>query len=114
MEEAQSPQEVIKAALRALASKLKIRTVRPLLAAARGQIAGATLALSIAALQGQTSTQTFAPAPRSRGKSAAEDVGVIYQADLIDFSDNARSSDGKNKYALIVEDSSRGRLVLKP
>ena len=94
-----------KEALRKLATELKIRTARPLLAAARGKIPGATAALAAAALAGQTSTQTFAPAPRSKGKSAAEDVGVIYQADLIDFAGNARSSDGKKKYALVVEDA---------
>ncbi len=91
------PQDVIKAALRKLATELKICTARPLLAAAKGKVPGATAVLAAAALAGQTSTQTFAPAVRSRGKSAAEDVGVIYQAALIDFSGNARSSDGKNK-----------------
>ncbi len=103
--EAESPQDVIKTALRKLATRLKIRTARPLLVAAQGKIPGATLALASAVLAGQTSTQTFAPAPRSRGKSAAENDGVIYQADLVDFSGNARSSDGKKKYILAVMDS---------
>ncbi len=103
MEEPQSPQDVIKAALRALASELRIRSARPLLAAARGKVPGATLALAAAVLQGQTSTQTFAPAPRSRGKSAAEDVGLVFQADLIDLT-NARSSTNK-RFALVVLDS---------
>ena len=44
------------------------------------------------------------PPARSTGKSAAEDMGRIFQSDLIDFSSNARSSDGKKKYALVVED----------
>ena len=88
--EAESPQDVIKTALQKLATRLKIRTARPLLVAAQGKIPGATLALASAVLAGQTSTQTFAPAPRSRGKSAAENDGVIYQADLVDFSGKAQ------------------------
>ena len=103
MEEPQSTQDVVKAALRALATELRIRTARPLLAAARGKVPGATLALATAVRKGQTSTQTFAPAPRSRGKSSAEDVGVVFQADLIDLT-NARSSTDK-RFALVVLDS---------
>ena len=91
-------------ALFKLATELKIRSAAKLLQAARGKIPGATGKLAAAALGGVTSVQTMAPGPRSVGKSAAEDVGTFFQSDLIDFSHNARSSDGKKKYALVVQD----------
>jgi hypothetical protein len=87
-----------------LAKKLKIRSATKLLQAARGKIDGASGKLAKAALEGVTSRQTMAPGARSTGKSAAEDMGKIFQSDLIDFSSNARSSDNKKKYALVVED----------
>ena len=91
-------------ALFKLATELKIRSAVKLLQASRGKIPGATGKLATAALEGVTSRQTMAPGPRSAGKSAAEDIGQIFQSDLIDFSNNARSSDGKKKYALVVQD----------
>ena len=91
-------------ALFKLATELKIRSATKLLQAARGKIPGATGKLAAAALSGVTSVQTMAPGPRSTGKSAAEDVSKVFQSDLIDFSNNARSSDGKKKYALVVQD----------
>ncbi len=91
-------------ALFKLAGELRIRSATKLLQAARGKIAGATGKLAAAALEGVTSRQTMAPGARSTGKSAAEDMGRIFQSDLIDFSSNARSSDGKKKYALVVQD----------
>ena len=84
-------------ALYKLAGKLRIRSAAKLLQAARGKIPGATGKLAAAALDGVTSRQTMAPGPRSTGKSAAEDLGRIFQSDLIDFSSNARSSDNKKK-----------------
>ena len=84
-------------ALFKLAGELRIRSAAKLLQAARGKIPGATGKLATVALEGVTSRQTMAPGPRSAGKSAAEDMGRIFQSDLIDFSSNARSSDGSKK-----------------
>ena len=78
-----------------LAKKIRIRSASKLLQASRGKIEGASGALAKVALEGVTSRQTMAPGPRSTGKSAAEDMGKIFQSDLIDFSSNARSSDNK-------------------
>jgi hypothetical protein len=91
-------------ALYRLASELKIRSASKLLQAARGKIPGATGKLASAALQGVTSRQTLAPGARSTGKSAAEDIGTIFQADLLDFSKNSKAADKKSKYALAVVD----------
>jgi hypothetical protein len=91
-------------ALNALATKLKIRTATKLLQAARGVIDGATGKLAAAALEGVTSKQLLAPAPRSTGKSASEGLGRIFQADLVDFSQNSNGKDGVNKYALMLVD----------
>ena len=91
-------------ALFKLAGELRIRSAAKLLQAARGKIPGATGKLAAAALEGVTSRQTMAPGPRSTGKSSAEDMERNFQSDLIDFSSNARSSDGKKKYALVAED----------
>ena len=91
-------------ALFKLATELKIRSAAKLLQAARGKIPGATGRFAAAALAGVTSVQTMRPPARSTGKSAAEDMGRNFQSDLIDFSSNARSSDGKKKYALVVAD----------
>ena len=101
-------------ALNKLAGELKIRSAQKLLQAARGVIPGATGKLAKAALDGVTSRQTIAPGPRSQGKSAAEDVGRIFQSDLIDFSSNARSSDGRKKYALVIQDVFSRKLDIEP
>ena len=85
-------------ALYELGKRLKIRSAVKLLQAARGKINGASGKLAKAALEGVTSRQTMAPGARSTGKSAAEDMGNIFQSDLIDFSSNARSSDGNKKF----------------
>ena len=74
-----------------LAKKLKLRSATKLLQAARGKVDGANLKFAAAALEGNTGKQLFTPAPRSKGKSAAEGPGAIMQADLVDFSNNARS-----------------------
>ena len=100
-------------ALFKLAGELRIRSATKLLQAARGKIAGATGKLAAAALEGVTSRQTMAPGARSTGKSAAEDMGRIFQSDLIDFSSNARSSDGKKKYALVVQDVFTREIITK-
>ena len=86
-----------------LAKKLKIRSATKLLQAARGKVDGATGKLATAALEGNTGKQLFRPPVRSLGKSAAEGPGAVMMADLIDFSNNARSK-FSNKYALVLQD----------
>ena len=51
-----------------LAKKLRIRTAAKLLQASKGRIEGATGKLAKVALEGVTSRQILAPAPRSTGK----------------------------------------------
>ena len=97
-----------------MAGELKIRSAAKLLQAARGKVAGATVKLAAAALSGVTSVQTMAPGPRSTGKSAAEDQSTIFQSDLIDFSTNARASDGRKKYALVVQDVFSRKIDTEP
>ena len=55
-----------------LAKKIRIRTAAKLLQASRGKIEGATGKLAKVALEGVTSRQILAPAPRSTGKSVSE------------------------------------------
>ncbi len=90
-------------ALYELAKKMKIRTATKLLQAARGKVDGSTMKLAEAALIGNTGKQLFTPAPRSKGKSAAEGPGSVMMADLIDMSKNARSK-FSNQYALVLQD----------
>ena len=86
-----------------LAKALKIRSATKLLQAARGKVDGASLKLAAAALEGNTGKQIFTPAPRSMGRSGAEGPGTIMQADLIYFSNNARSK-FSNSFALVLQD----------
>ena len=87
-----------------LAKKMKLRSATKLLQAARGKVDGASLKLAAAALEGNTGKRLFTPAPRSKGRSGAEAPNTIFQADLIDFSNNSKSSDNKLKYALVLQD----------
>ena len=96
-----------------LAKKLKLRSAIKLLSAARGKVDGASLKFAAAALEGNTGKQMFTPAPRSRGRSAAEGPGAIMQADLVDFSNNARSKIF-NKYALVLQDLYTRQLDTEP
>ena len=96
-----------------LAKRLKIRSAVKLLQVSKGKIPGASGIFAKAALEGVTSRQTMAPGARSTGKSAAEDMGKIFQSDLVDYSSNARSSDGKKKYTrrarrILAQNRSRG------
>ena len=94
-----------------LAKTLKIRSATKLLQASKGKIPGATGKLAAAALAGVTSRQTMAPGARSTGKSAAQDMGEIYQSDLVDYSSNARSSDGKKSSYLSYKTSSHEKSI---
>ena len=89
------------AALKALSRDLRIRSASKLLQAARGRVPGATLRLSILALEDSASKQVLAPAYRSTGKSAAEGPNQRLQADLIDMSQNTRT---KERFALMIND----------
>ncbi len=88
----------------ALAKKLKIVSATKLFQAARGKVDGASLKLAAAALEGNTGKQVFTPAPRSKGKTAAEGPGTVMQADLIDLSGNSRSKNLDLKYILMLQD----------
>jgi hypothetical protein len=58
-----------------------------------------------AALQEDVARQVFAPAPRSDMKSAAEQPGSRLQADLMDFSKNAKSAaNASHQYAVQITD----------
>ena len=86
--------------LKELARELRIRNPAKLLQASRGKIPGATSRLASLALEDSTSKQVLAPAYRSTGKSTAEGPNERLQADLIDYSQNTKST--KAKYALML------------
>ena len=87
-----------------LAKQMKIRSAVKLLQASKGRIDGASGKLAKAALDGVTSRQILAPAPRSTGKSVSEGLGLRFAADLVDLSQNSKGRDGVNKYALLTID----------
>ena len=88
--------------LKLLADDLNIRSPAKLLQAAKKRdVRDATLKLAQQALARDVGRQIYAPQPRSLGKSAAENPNTRLQADLIDFSKNAKSKTGA-KYAVLV------------
>ncbi len=90
--------------LRLLADDLNIRDPRKLYQAAkRREYRDVTLQDARQALAKDVGRQLFAPKPRSLGKSAAEKPDTRLQADLIDFSKNAKSRNNVN-YALLLTD----------
>ena len=90
--------------LQALAEELNIRDPRKLYQAAlRREFREVSLQQAKQALRGDVARQLFRPKPRSLGKSAASEPNETLQADLIDFSQNARSSTGA-RYALLLAD----------
>ena len=90
--------------LRLLADELNIRDPRKLVAAAkRREFRDVNEQLAREALRKDVARQVLAPPPRSTGKSAAEAPNTRLQADLIDFSKNARAASGA-KYALLLTD----------
>ena len=90
--------------LRLLADDLNIRDPAKLLRAARKrEVRDATLQFAKQALSTDVGRQVLRPPPRSLGKSAAENPDTRLQADLIDFSSNARSKHGV-KYALLLSE----------
>ena len=100
--------------LKLLADDLNIRSPAKLLAIARKrEIRDATLKFAQQALAKDVGRQIFAPKPRSLGKSAAENPNTRLQADLIDFSKNARSRSGAN-YALLLSDVFTRELEVRP
>ena len=91
-------------ALRELADELNIRDARKLVAAARRrEFRDVTEPLARQALRKDVARQVLAPPPRSTGKSAAEGPDKRFQADLLDFSKNARVQSGA-KFALLLTD----------
>ena len=87
-----------------LADELNIRDPRKLVAAARRrELWDVNEQLAREALRKDVARQVLAPPPRSTGKSAAEAPNTRLQADLIDFSKNARAASGA-KYALLLTD----------
>ena len=100
--------------LKLLADDLNIRSPAKLLAVARKrEIRDATLKFAQQALAKDVGRQVFAPKPRSLGKSAAENPNTRLQADLIDFSQNARNKTGA-KYAVLVGDVFTRELEVRP
>ena len=90
--------------LKDLAAELNVRGAGKLYQLARRRgIQGATTALAKEAVSGDVGRQVQAPPPRSTGKSAAEGPNQRLQADLLDFSKNARAESGA-KYALLLTD----------
>ena len=87
-----------------LAKKLRISSAAKLLQASKGRIEGATGKFAKVALEGVTSRQILAPAPRSTGKSVSEGLGLRWAADLVDLSQNSKGRDGVNKYAIMAID----------
>ena len=64
---------------------------------------GVTTALAQEAVKGDVARQVLAPPPRGTGKSADEGANQRLQADLIDFSNNARAESGA-RFALLLTD----------
>ena len=90
--------------LKELADELGIRGGDKLYKAARRRgLEGVTTKLAAEAMKGDVGRQVLAPPPRSTGKSAAEGANQRLQADLIDFSNNARVESGA-RFALLLTD----------
>ena len=100
--------------LQQLTEELSIRDARKLHhAAVRREVRDADLSLPRQASKPGVARQVFAPKPRSLAKAAASQADQVLQADLIDFSKNARSSSGAN-YALLLADVYSRELEAKP
>ena len=90
--------------LKELADELGIRGGDKLYKAARRRgLEGVTTKLAQEAVKGDVGRQVLAPPSRSTGKSAAEGANQRLQADLIDFSNNARVESGA-RFALLLTD----------
>ena len=93
-------------ALRDLADDFNVRDPRKLYRLARQRDLDVTQAM-----KADVGRQVQAPQPRALGKSAAEGPNDRLQADLIDFSQNAR---GKTKYGLVVMDVFTREAAVEP
>ena len=90
--------------LKILAEDLNVRDARKLYQMAKARDMGVTQEMARRALASDVARQVFRQPNRTEGKSAAEQPNDRFQADLVDFSTNAKSSSG-NKFIVLVTDT---------